>query len=203
MLVPAVALHALDTGMHSQILSALALVMALPGLSLLFLGKTRSFAIMFPLAFLVFTLPIPLAATEHLHLFLRHIAADATAWIVPMLGIPLYAEGTQLFIPNGTLQVADACSGFSTLYASIAIACLVAYTCPVNWRRLLVLLVAAPIAIAANILRVVFLVVLVEWQGMDILGTAWHTISGLMTFAIALPVIFWLGQPPASGGEAA
>ncbi len=192
-LVPALLLHALDAGMHTQLLSAISLVLALPGLALLFLGMERTRSIAFLLFFLVFTLPIPLAATEQLHLLLRQVATAATALVIPWFGIPLYAEGTRLQIPNGTLQVADACSGFSTLYAAVAVAALTAYFCHSPRRRLLVLLLAAPIAILANILRVVLLTLLVHWFGVQILGTSLHSISGLFTFVLALPVIFWLG----------
>lgn len=196
-LVPALVLHALDAGMHTQFLSALALVLALPGLALLFLGVQRTRAIIFPLVFMVFTLPIPLALTDHLHLILRKIATLSTAYVIPKLGIPLYVEGTTLYIPNGVLQVADACSGFSTLYAAVAVACLVAYTCPDPRRSVMALLAAVPLAIGANIIRVILLVLLVHWQGVGILGTSWHTISGLFTFALALPLIFWIGNAPA------
>ncbi len=196
-LVPALILHALDAGMHTQFLSALALVLALPGLALLFLGVRRTRAIAFPLVFMLFTLPIPLVLTDHLHLLLRKIATLSTAYIVPKLGVPLYVEGTTLYIPNGILQVADACSGFSTLYAAVAVACLVAYTCPDPRRSVLALLAAVPLAIGANIIRVILLVLLVQWQGVGILGTSWHTTSGLFTFALALPLIFWIGNAPA------
>lgn len=194
--VPALALHMLDAGMHSQLLSAVSLFLILPGLSLLFLGKARAKFVLFPIAFLFFTLPIPLVVTEPLHLTLREIATAASAFVVPRLGIPLYVEEFTLHIPNGSLLVADACSGFSTLYAALAIACLTAYMCA-HWpRKVLVLLAAAPVAIAANIIRVVLLVLLVHWYGIDVLGTFWHTVSGLLTFAIALPIIFWLGHVP-------
>jgi exosortase/archaeosortase family protein len=52
---------------------------------------------------------------------------------------------------------------------------------------------AAPIAIVSNILRVILLVLLVAWQGGDILETFVHPLSGIMTFALSLPIIFWLG----------
>jgi len=195
-LVPALALHALDTGMHTQLLSAVALVFALPGLSLLFLGNERTKAILFPLCFAVFMLPIPLAVTEGLHLALRGVATVSSAFLLPLLGIPVFAEGTTIHIANASLQISDACSGFSTLYAAGAVACLTAYFCPDPRRQMLVLLLAAPIAIVANILRVVLLVLLVHWQGAWVLGTSLHTISGLFTFALVLPVIFWLGNGP-------
>lgn len=195
-LAPALLLHALDAGMHTQLLSAVSLVLALPGLALLFLGVERTRSIAFLLFFLMLALPIPLAATEQLHLVLRQVATAATALVIPWFGIPLYTEGTSLYIPNGTLQVADACSGFSTLYAAIAVACLTAYSCPAPGRRLLVLLLAAPIAILANALRVILLTLLVHWFGIEILNTSLHTISGLFTFVLALPLIFWLGNAP-------
>ena len=168
----------------------------MPGLSLLLLGPARTRAIAFPLALLVFMLPIPLALTSRIHLALRHIATDASAVIVPWLGIRVFAEETTLHIANATLEVADACSGFSTLYASMAMALLTAYFCRSWARRVLVVLLSVPIAIAANILRVILLVLLVYWQGTDVLATSLHEISGLFTFALALPVIFWIGSDP-------
>jgi exosortase len=197
-LVPALLLHVLDTGMHTQLLSAVSLVLALPGLSLLFLGVPRTKAILFPLAFAAFALPIPLAMTESIHLALRHIATDATAWIVPMLGVPVYAEGTTLQLAAGNLIVSDACSGFSTLYASAAMACLTAHQ-GLTWpRRAIVLASAAPLAITANIVRIVLLVMFTDIQGIEVLATWIHPASGMLTFALALPAIFWLGRPPAT-----
>lgn len=193
-LVPALALHALDAGMHTQLLSAFAMMLALPGFSLLLLGVERTRAIAFPLAFTLFSLPLPLAFTEPIHWQLRQIVTAATAAALPSLGIPVYVEGTTLHLANGALEVADACSGFSTLYAATAVAFLTAYSTRARGRRILVLLSAAPLAIAANVLRVIALVVLVVWKGPEVLDTSLHELSGVLTFALALPVIFWLGD---------
>jgi exosortase len=195
-LIPALIIHSLDTGMHTQLLSAASILIALPGLSLLLLGVERTRAILFPLAFLAAALPIPLGMTEQIHMQLRLFTTAATALLVPMLGIPAFAEGTTLQLPVGPLEIADACSGFSTLYAAGAVACLTAYSTPGWRRRALVLLSAAPLAIAANILRIVLLAALVVWQGAEVLETFIHPLSGMMTFALALPVIFWLGGDP-------
>lgn len=195
LLVPALAALMLDTGIHSQILSAVSIIIALPGLALLFLGIPRTKAIAFPLAFSVFMLPIPLAITERLHLELREIATAGTAFLMPLLGVPVFAEGTTLHIGNGVLFVGDGCSGFSTLYAAVAVAALTAYGCD-HWRgRILALVSAVPLAIGANIIRVVLLSMLVRFWGFDVLETWLHPASGVLTFAIALPIIFWLGTP--------
>jgi len=192
-LLPALALHALDAGMHTELLSAAAIVLALPGLSLLTLGVARTRAILVPLLFLALALPIPLSFTETIHLQLRHLATAGTAFIVPKLGIPVFVDGTTLHMARGALEVADACSGFSTLYAAMAVATLTAYQSTSTRRRVLVMLGAAPVAIASNILRVIVLVLLVVWRGPAILDTFVHSLSGIMTFALSLPIIFWLG----------
>ena len=168
-LIPALLLFILDTGIDSQLLGAAALVLSLPGLALIFLGRERTRAILFPLLALFLTLPIPLAFTESIHLILRHIATDAVAWL---------------------------CSGFSTLYATITVAVLTAYFCASIPRRIAVLLVAVPLAIGVNIVRVLVLTLLVHWVGLDVLETSAHEISGMLTFVVALPIVFWLGRNP-------
>jgi len=193
-LIPALILYILDMGIHSQLLAAAALILSLPGLSLLFLGWERTRIILFPLLALFLTLPIPLAFTESIHLALRFIATDAVSWLLPFFGVPVFTTGTLLEIPNGSLQVADACSGFSTLYATVTVAVLTAYFCNSNSRRVAVLLVAVPLAIGVNIVRVLMLTLLVHWFGLDVLKTSAHEISGMLTFAVALPVVFWLGH---------
>jgi exosortase len=194
-LVPALLIHVLDTGIHTQILSAISIVVALPGLSLLFLGTTRTKAIAFPLAFTAFMLPIPLALTERLHLALRHVATISASHVLPLLGMTVYTEGTAIHLREGILFVGDGCSGFSTLYAACAVAALTAYSCN-SWRRRIVTLVAAvPIAIVANVIRVILLALMARWLGLQALDTWLHPASGMLTFALAIPAILWLGRP--------
>jgi len=194
-LIPALTIQVLDTGIHTQILSATSIVLALPGLSLLFLGVARTKAIAFPLAFMALMLPIPLAVTESVHLVLRHISTAGAAAALPWLGVTVYTEGTTLHLRQGILQVGDGCSGFSTLYAACAVAALAAYSCD-NWRgRITALGMAIPLAIASNVVRVILLVFVVRALGMESLQTWLHPASGMLTFALTLPVILWLGRP--------
>ena len=111
-LVPALLLHALDAGMHTQLLSAFALVLALPGLALLLLGVERTRTIAFPLAFTVFALPIPLGFTEPIHLLLRQIATVATSTVLPWMGVWVVREGTTLHLASGSLEVSTPAAVF-------------------------------------------------------------------------------------------
>ena len=194
LLVPALGLHVLDTGIGTQLLSALSLVISLPALSLLFIGWPRTKRILFPLLFTGFALPIPLALTEQLHLALRQITTAGVVPILSALDISFFAEGTTIHLPNAVVEIADACSGFSTLYASLAFAVLLAYFTHSIRRRIAVLLLAAPIAIASNIVRMVLLFALVLWQGPGVLDTFLHPMTGMLTFAIALPLLLWIGS---------
>jgi len=195
-LIPSLLLYMLDTGINTQLLSSFAMFSSLIGLSVLFLGVIKTKAILFPLLTMFLTLPIPLVFTEVIHLTLRHIATKSVAFILNQMGIPVFTSGTLLEIEGGTLMVADACSGFATLYAAITIAILTAYFCTSIKRRIILLLIAAPLAIGVNIIRVLVLALLVNYFGLNILATSAHELSGLLTFMVALPILFIIGRNP-------
>jgi exosortase len=203
LLLPALILHVLDTGVRTQLLSALSLVIALPGLSLLFLGWPRTRVILFPLLFTAFALPIPLALTEQIHLLLRQMTTALVAPLLAATGVSLFAQGTTISLANATVEVADACSGFSTLYAAMAFAFLLAYFTTSTSRRIMVLAIAAPVAVAANVLRMLILLHLVVWRGPAILDTFIHPLSGLLTFAVALRLVWGPAGRPADHLESA
>ena len=166
LVIPALALHSVDAGMHTQLLSAVALVLMLPGLSLLFLGVRADAAdCSFRSSSRSSRCRFRWASPRRFISSCGRSRSPVATVALPLLGIPVYTEGTTLHTVHGALEVADACSGFSTLYAAMAVAFLTAYTASTPWRRALVLLAAPPIAIASNVLRVVLLVALVAWRG--------------------------------------
>jgi len=195
-LIPSLLLYMLDTGINTKLLSSFAMFSSFIGLSLLFLGSVKTKAILFPLLAMLLTLPIPLVFTESIHLMLRYIATKSVAFILSQMGVPVFTSGTLLEIEGGTLMVADACSGFATLYAAITIAILTAYFCTSTKRRIALLLIAAPLAIGVNIIRVLVLALLVNYYGLNILATSAHELSGLLTFMVALPILFMIGKNP-------
>ena len=188
-LVPAMFLIMLDSAADTQLLSALAIVLSLPGLSLLLLGMRRTKALAFPCLLTLFMLPIPTAFVDPIILKLRMISSVASERLVELAGIPLFREGTTIIIPEGAVSIADACSGFSTLYACLTFALVFAHITPSPPKKLLLVLAAAPVAIASNILRCSALVILVHIYGSEILETPVHVGSGLVSFLTALSVL--------------
>jgi exosortase len=195
-LVPALLLRIYDLAIHTQVLSAFALFLALPGLCLLFLGRQRTRAFTFPLILTFFMLPFPAVAVAPVHQVLREITAWGTAQLIPWLGIVVAREGTTLMIPSGIVLVSDACSGFSTFYAALTLALILAYMATTLQRRIAIIVSAIVLAVACNIVRVTFLVLLAHYVGFEMLGTFAHEASGLLAFAITLIALFLIvGRP--------
>jgi len=190
-LLPAVALQIVDALLRFELLSAVSLVLIVPGLSLLFLGRAKTRALWFPLLFLGFAVPIPLVVVTKIHFVLRHIAAAGTGWTLDLMGYDIAREGTLISIGPESVQIADACSGFSTLMALLMAGVLLAYLAAARgWRAGLFLALVYPIAAFANVLRCIVLCMLIAAFGPDILNTWVHPVSGVCTFIVALGILF-------------
>lgn len=180
---------ALDSAIRTQLLSAIGLVVCLPGFSLLLLGARRTKKLAFVWVLCFFMLPIPAAFVERLMLLLRTITAVGAEQCLSLLGVPILREGTTLHLPAATLVVSDACSGFAALYASVALALILAYLNPSRLRGSLTLAAAFPVAVACNILRNTFLALAVERWGSHVLDTVVHPASGMVMFAAAAALL--------------
>ncbi len=199
-LVPAVLLQVLDAALHFEILSAVSFIVAVPGLCLLFLGRRRTKVIWFPLAFLVFAVPVPLFIVSRVHLVLRHLSAGGTAGVMSFLKYDVEREGTWLRVGPDTFQVADACSGFSTLMALLMASILLTYLSRSKpWRTVLIVALTFPIALCASIFRCISLCMVVAAWDRELLNTIVHPGSGFVAFLLALGLLFlverWLPSP--------
>ncbi len=197
-LVPGLLMVLVDSGIRTQLLSAVGLVFSLIGLALLLLGARRSKALGFPLVLLFFMLPIPTAFIDRLVLALRRISATGCEHVANLTGLPVLRDFTTLHLPNSSLEIADACSGFSTLYASVTMALILAYLANSTPRRVAILISAVPVAIGCNILRCTLLAYLVNYQGGSILDTPLHPLTGILSFSFALAILFlisWFRAP--------
>lgn len=193
-LIPALFLLAIDSAIHTQLLSAFALLLALPGLSLLLLGVQRTRALTFPFFLSLLMLPIPGAFLQRLHLFLRELTTRGSEWVLHAFGLPAFVEETSIYLPHGMLKVVEECSGFSALYAAVTVALVLAYLSRSNARRVVILVAAFPLAVVCNVVRVVFLAMLVEWRGYDVLDTPIHMLSGYVSFVLTLAILFLFAE---------
>lgn len=186
LLVPAFALGLIDAALRTGYLGALALVASLPGLSLVLLGARRSRLLAVPLALGLLMVPLPPAVATTVGL--RQLTAAAVEPALHALGYSALRRDTviQLAGEANTFVVADECSGTATLYAGVTVAIVLACYSRSHWRRAALLAAAAPLAIAANVIRVVGLILMSSGIGHWIMDSPIHPLTGVATFFVVV-----------------
>lgn len=169
-------------------LQGLALVGALTGAVWALRGAAWLRALAFPLAFLLFMVPVPPAWLAPVVVQLLLFVTSAATRVLHAFGVPVLREGNVIQLPGGeSLFVAEACSGLTSLVTLLPIAVLIAWLAPIapRWKIALVVL-AVPIAMFANLLRVVGTSFgAIRWGVDAITGEPAHTLVGLAVYAIA------------------
>ena len=168
------------------------------------LGIEVSRAMMFPLLFLFFCVPVG----EFLMPMLMERTADFTILALRASGVPVYREGLHFVIPSGRWSVVEACSGIRYLIASLMVGTVFAYlTYRTLWRRLAFVVVAIALPIVANWLRAYMIVMLGHLSDNRIATGVDHLIYGWVFFGLVMLLMFWVGakwrEEPAAAGSAA
>jgi exosortase len=185
-LAAALALLLIDTAVSTGTIGVLALIVSLPGLALLLLGARRTRTLAAPLALGLLMVPVPAAIATSIGL--RHVTAALVEPGLHAIGVSALRRGTviQLAGETNTFIVADECSGIAALYAGIAVATVLACYAKTHWRRAALLAAAAPLAITANVLRVVALILMSSGIGHWIMESPLHPLTGVATFVVVI-----------------
>jgi exosortase len=167
----------------------LSFVIALAG-TILFLGGTQWIKILsFPLALLLFMIPIPAIIYSALTLRLQMLASELGEILISAMGIPVLREGNTLRLPSQTLDIVDACSGIRSLLSLLFLSLVYSYfTDKKVWMRWALLLSTIPIAICANGIRVAVTGLLSEIDT-KLASGAYHETEGYIVFVVALAAL--------------
>lgn len=185
-LVAGLALHAVGFAAQQARLSILALLIFAWGVVRLAGGRRWGAAGLFPLAFMVFAIPINVL--DSAGFWLRMWVLDASSGLAHLCGIGVLRSGTQLLAPDGryNYDVAAACSGVRSLTAMAALSLLAGY---LNfrgwWRRTLVLMLCFPLVYLGNVARISAIIFAAQMGG-QAWGEHAHTVMGFGVFAIVL-----------------
>jgi len=146
----------------------------------------------FPLFYLGFLLPAPGWLLDQVTAPLKLLVTTLATAIVEPTGIPIMQQGVTMTVGPYQLLVEDACSGMNSLIGLISITMFYIYLLRnASWRysAFLVMLII-PIAIAANVMRIIILINLTYFFG-DAVGQGFlHVTSGLLLFALSLLIMF-------------
>ncbi len=160
----------------------------------LHVGERAMLRCWFPLLYLGFMVPPPGWALDHitapLKLFVSHVATQG----LQAFGIPIINQGVTLIVAQYQLLVEDACSGMNSLVGLTAISLFYIYLLRnASWRySLLLVCMVIPIAIVANIIRIVILVLLTYFFGNAVAQGFLHETAGMVLFATSLLLVFLL-----------
>ena len=161
-------------------------VLAVPAV----LGLQVALAILFPLLFLFFAVPMGEFMIEPM----MEWTADFTVAAVRLSGVPLYREGLQFIIPTGNWSVVEACSGVRYLIASFMVGTLFAYLNYQSWKRRAIFMgVSILVPIVANWLRAYMIVMLGHLSGNTIAVGVDHLLYGWVFFGVVVMVMFVVG----------
>ena len=170
------------------------LILVIAGLILFILGKEHFRILLFPLAFLLFMVPLPYLIYDSVAFPLKLFAAKAATATLQFVDVPVLREGNIITLPNITLEVADACSGIRSLISLIALGVVYAYfTQRALWKRVVLVVATVPIAIFTNASRVVFAGFLAQRFNPDLAEGFFHGASGWLLFMLAFLMLFGLG----------
>lgn len=168
-------------------LSRSSLVFLLAGLVIYYQGWRWFRAVLFPWAVLFLMIPIPELILNQVTLPLQFLASDLAASLLTFLHVPVLREGNVIQLATMSLEVVAACSGIRSLVSLGTLAVIYGYFLePRIWLRIALILAAAPIAVAANGLRI---------MGTGLTGLYWspdkaqgffHEFSGWVIFLLSL-----------------
>lgn len=146
----------------------------------------------FPLFYLGLLLPAPGWMIDEFTAPLKLLVSYLATAAVEPFGIPIMREGVTMTVGAYQLLVEDACSGLNSLIGLIAITLFYIYllrNASARYATFLVCLIV-PIAIAANVLRIITLILLTYFFG-DAVGQGFlHVTAGMVLFAISLTLMF-------------
>ncbi|HEY8550222.1 MAG TPA: exosortase W [Vicinamibacterales bacterium] len=169
----------------------LAMLVALVGIVLVLYGVHMLRLVWAPLAYLLLMVPVWDVLTEPLHVPFQNLSAAIGVYLLQLLNIPAYREGTFITLPSIRLEVARACSGVNYLVAVVALGLPLAYMyLRSTWRRVILVGSALVIAALSNSLRVALIGVLVTLDPDTPLHGPGHILHGLFVAGIGHVTLF-------------
>lgn len=162
------------------------LIVILAGLVLFLAGRATLRAVLFPLAYLLFMVPLPGILFYAITFPLQRIAAEQAAWLLDLLGVPVLLDGNIIHLSQISLGVTEACSGIRSLISLLAGAAAWAYLMlPAGWLSVVFVLAAIPITIIANAGRVVATGLIGQWFGVEYASGFFHEFAGWVVYVFA------------------
>lgn len=142
------------------------------------------------IAFLLFMVPLPYRVELAMGWPLQRLATEVSTYTLQTLGLSALSEGNIIYMNEATIGVVEACSGLSMMLLFFALSTAVTMLSDRPWLdRILIVASAAPIAMVANIVRIVVTGVLHETVGDQVANIVFHDLAGWLMMPLALGLL--------------
>ena len=186
----AVGIYLLASFADISSVAAYSLLPLVIGIVIYLFGFMILYQCLFPIALLLFMMPIPSQIYVSLTNPLQIIVSTCSVWLVSLVDIPICRSGNVIQLPDRTLQVVAACSGLRSLMMIIALTSIFGYmTLRKNVLRVILVVSSIPIAIIVNIIRVVVMIIAFHYFNFDLTTGKIHTVFGLVIFMFAILIV--------------
>ena len=177
--------HVVSFFWKAQFGLAMSFLIVISGLILYLGGKGAMRSLLFPVCFLFFAIPLPFL--PGIGNILQSFSAHYSALVIGMLGIPVTTIEAEIYLEKCFFVIGAPCSGMHTLISLLALAAIFAYfiQCPSLYRKAIIFFIAIPIALIANISRLVALLLIANYYGTEAAMKFFHDYSSILLFAIA------------------
>jgi exosortase len=148
----------------------------------------RSFkAALFPLCFLLLTIPIPPAIMDKVEFGLQRGSADVGYALFRLAGIPVFRQGMTFSLPGLDIEVAPQCSGIRACLVFMIVGIMVSRILLRSaWRKCVLIIAIVPITIVKNATRIVVISALSAYVDRGFLFGRLHHYGGMVFIFIAV-----------------
>jgi exosortase C (VPDSG-CTERM-specific) len=159
-----------------------------------FFGRAWMQAAAFPLAYLIFMVPMPEAMADLLETASKYASAEVANALFRLSGTPFLREGLVFQLPNITIEVAQECSGIRSSWVLFMTSILAANLfLKSSWRRFLFVAFVIPLGILRNGFRILVIGLLCVNVGPQMIHSVIHRRGGPVFFVLSLiPLLFVL-----------
>jgi exosortase C (VPDSG-CTERM-specific) len=162
-----------------------------------FLGRDWMRAAAFPVAYLIFMVPMPDAMADALESASKYASAEVANLFFHLSGTPFLRAGLIFQLPNITIEVAQECSGIRSSWVLLMTSILAANLfLKTRWRRFALVAFVIPLAILRNGFRILVIGLLCVNVGPQMIHSLIHRRGGPLFFMLSLIpfflVLWWL-----------
>ena len=192
LLLTGLVLHIMSSWLQVYFISAFSMLIVLPALALHFYGTKMVRQILFPIAFLIFMIPLPEVLITDISFKMKMFAAQIAAYLLnDHMRIPAIRVGSLIKMRNAYVMVDDVCSGLRSLISLTALGSIFAYWLKgAWWRKLILFLLTIPVAIITNVFRIVLLSFISEVWGPQYAVGFFHDLTGMLVFVLAFILLY-------------